>query len=125
MSGIKSWIDDPDNGTIPFNIPMDFLPMATKQNNIGWCSTILRFLHQDLIRYQHLHFLQLNSRRTGTTWAKHLISKLWNLIYQLWAERNRLLHHTKTSDEFRGLEALELSIKMELDRGLRSPRSIY
>lgn len=126
MSGITSWLDDPDNGIIPYNIPLEFLPVATKQNDIGWYSTLLGFLHQDVIRYQHLHYLRLSSRRTGTAWAKHLISKLWNFTYQLWAERNRLLHHTDTNDEFRGLEALELSIKIELDRGLRSlPRSIY
>ena len=60
------------------------------------------------------------------TLAKHLISKLWNFTYQLWTERNRLLHQTDTRDEFQGLEALELSIKIELDRGLRSlPRSIH
>lgn len=77
LSGIRSWVDDPEHGTIPFNIPMDFLTLATKQNNIGWYSALLCFLHQDIIRYQHSHYLQPHSRRTGTAWAKHIISKFW------------------------------------------------
>lgn len=77
LSGIRSWVDDPEHGTIPFNIPMDFLTLATKQNNIGWYSALLCFLHQDIVRYQHSHYLQPHSRRTGTAWAKHIISKIW------------------------------------------------
>ena len=41
-----------------------------------------------------------------------------NMTYQMWAEHNRLLYNTSTIDEFKGLESLELSIKIELDRGL-------
>lgn len=37
----------------------------------------------------------------------------------MWAECNRLLHNTDTSDEFRGLAAIEISIKIELHRGLQ------
>ncbi|GFH50742.1 hypothetical protein CTEN210_07218 [Chaetoceros tenuissimus] len=126
VAGIRSWMDNPDRGIIPVNLSRDFLPIASKQNNIGWYSTILGFIHKDIIRYQHIYYNQLQSRRTGTAWAKHVITKLWNMTYQMWAERNRLLHNTSTIDEFRGLESLELSIKIELSRGLRSlPRSIY
>lgn len=47
-----------------------------------------------------------------------------SILYQKFG--NRLLHKTNTIDEIQGLEALELSIKIELDRGLRPlPRSIY
>ena len=68
----------------------------------------------------------MQSNRIGTAWAKHIISELWNLIYQIWEKRNRQPHNTNTRDEFKGLEAYELSIKIELDRGLRTlPRSIY
>lgn len=126
VAGIRSWMENPDRGIIPVNLSRDFLPTASKQNNIGWYSTILGFIHKDIIRYQHTYYNQLQSKRTGTAWAKHVITKLWNMTYQMWAERNRLLHNTSTIDEFRGLESLELSIKIELNRGLRSlPRSIY
>lgn len=33
-------------------------------------------------------------KRTGTSWAKQVIKKLWNFLYQAWAERNCLLHTT-------------------------------
>ena len=41
ISGIRSWMDDPDQGIKPFHVSMEFLPIATKQNSIGWYSTLL------------------------------------------------------------------------------------
>ena len=114
--GLSSWFADPFGEEPCRDTDQEFWSVADSQDSLGWYATLLGLFHKDLLFYQSCHYKRISSRRTGTSWGKHMAGKLWNIIYQLWAARNECLHETNTSNEFKGLDALCFSITLEEKR---------
>jgi hypothetical protein len=59
---------------------------------------------------QHRYYEFLDSRRTGLRWLTALIQKLWDVAWDMWDHRNRVLHDQEHS------VARDLQIQQITDR---------
>jgi hypothetical protein len=59
-----------------------------KQDRLGWKDAFEGRWAPDFADVQHAYFKALGIRRTGRRWLISLITKLWNIAWDLWEERN-------------------------------------
>jgi hypothetical protein len=45
--------------------------------------------------HQHRYYTLLRSGRTGRRWVCAIITKLWNIAWDMWEHRNGVLHETE------------------------------
>ena len=62
---------------------------------------------------QHNYFVYLGSRRTGARWVSALVTKLWQVAWDQWDDRNGALHKTPLAIELRGALTLDRAIRIE------------
>jgi len=66
------------------------------------------------------------SRKTGISWAKRGMLKLWNIIYQICTSRNAFLHETGAIDRVCGLaQLLQQAITAEHAQGPGYLHQVY
>ena len=62
---------------------------------------------------QHAYYQWINIRRTGKRWAIALIKKLWEISWDLWDDRNDVLHKTPLAADLEGAASLDNAIREE------------
>jgi hypothetical protein len=65
------------------------------QNTIGWNQLVKGRITKEMRKVMDNHYqkLNLNTRRyTGERWCKLLIKNIWQVILQLWKQRNEIIH---------------------------------
>ena len=67
---------------------------------------------------QKAYFISIDSQRSAIRWGANLIAQLWNITYQLWCNRNDILHKTDCINQLSGLPLLRQSITSEHGLGL-------
>ena len=90
-NGLHTWFQNSTQHH-HFSLPSTTSQIITtgifSQHSIGWFNTLCGYLTNEFIDIQTSHYLSINSRQSGTTWAATLISKFWNLLQTLWTYRN-------------------------------------
>ena len=71
----------------------------------------------DWARAQDSYFKWLGMKRTGTRWVVSLIKKLWDISWDLWDDRNKVLHNTPMSGDLSGAASLDKTIGEEFMLG--------
>jgi hypothetical protein len=66
--------------------------VVQKQDAIGWQSFLEGRPSVGWSEVQHRYYEFLDSRRTGLRWLTALIQKLWDVAWDMWDHRNRVLH---------------------------------
>jgi hypothetical protein len=64
---------------------------------------------------QHRYLQWIGSRRSGLHWLTALIQKLWDIAWDTWDHRNRVLHDTELSVA-RDLEIQQITEQFQLGR---------
>ena len=91
--------------------------IVVRQSKIGW-HAFFAGIHDPLwAETQHQYFLWQKKRNTGRRWNIELIKKLWEVSWDMWEHRNRILHNTVTPEGQRSLTLLNQDIQEELDTG--------
>jgi hypothetical protein len=85
--------------------------------HIGWLNTLSGFFSKSIIRQQDQYYNQLGMARTGTVWASKIIRQFWQLIYQMWLNRNAILHKKGVIEDISGSALLDIEIEREYDMG--------
>ena len=75
------------------------------------------FLALDWARAQDSYFKWLGMKRTGTRWVVSLIKKLWDISWDLWDDRNKVLHNTPMAGDLSGAASLDKAIGEEFMLG--------
>jgi hypothetical protein len=65
--------------------------VVQKQDAIGWQSFLEGRPSVGWSEVQHRYYEFLDSRRTGLRWLTALIQKLWDVAWDMWDHRNRVL----------------------------------
>jgi hypothetical protein len=65
---------------------------ADLQTEMGWKHFFEGRLHKQWRLLQERYFLRLSIRRSGKRWAGAIIKKLWDIAWDLWEQRNGILH---------------------------------
>ena len=93
---------------------------------IGWLNVLSGFLGQSLVQRQENYYKRLGMRRSGMNWASKLIQHFWQMIYQLWLNRNEVLHKREEIDALSGSALLDIEIEREYDIGCQDlPASVH
>ena len=68
-------------------------------------------------RAQEDYYKWLGIRRTGERWVAEIIKKLWNISWDLWQDRNDILHSTPREAILSGMASLDKAILEEIQLG--------
>jgi hypothetical protein len=71
--------------------------VVQKQDAIGWQSFLEGRPSVGWSEVQHRYYEFLDGRRTGLRWLTALIQKLWDVAWDMWDHRNRVLHDQEHS----------------------------
>jgi len=66
-----------------------------------------------IVSLQNSYYIDIHSKKKGTTWATNLIIKCWNVVFHLWTHRNSVLHETQALVSLPGLSSLRIAIAAE------------
>jgi hypothetical protein len=62
------------------------------QMNIGWRRFFEGWIAHDWMVAQQAYYSSIKSHRSGKRWTISLITKLWDITWDLWEHRNGILH---------------------------------
>ena len=86
------------------NIPFDHIQYgntirnaANDQHRLGWERLFYGIWSHQWVSIQQQHLLQLGSRKSAIIWFAKIQYKLWTIIFDLWDQRNHILHVTNHS----------------------------
>ena len=96
----------------------------SSQIHIGWMNSLSGFISEEIVTLQ-LHYKNISSRRSSSSWAKHLTLHLWQMLHKLWIHRNNILHQTQQFQVLSGLPILKTSMTREYNIGLSALPSLY
>jgi hypothetical protein len=83
------------------------------QDEIGWQSLLEGRPALGWSEVQNRYYEWLGSRRSGLRWLTALIQKLWDIAFDVWQHRNRVLHKQEHSVA-RDLEIQQITAELEL-----------
>ena len=78
---------------------------------MGGCLTI------EWARAQDKYYKWVGMRRTGKRWVISLIKRLWEISWNIWDDRNGVLHNTPMAADLSGAASLDKAIREEYQLG--------
>ena len=81
------------------------------QKQIGWRQLMGGCLSLEWSRAQEDYYKWLGIRRTGERWVAELIKKIWNISWDLWQDRNDILHKTEREAVLSGVASLDKAMR--------------
>ena len=117
---------------IPIGTFHDLPAVVQKQDEIGWQSLLEGRPSLGWSEVQQRYFEWLGSQRSGLRWLTALIQKLWDIAWDMWDNRNRVLHDQEnsvardlqiqkiTAEFAKGSAGLAAAAKVLFSRGLQA-----
>jgi len=87
------------------------------QKTIGLRQMMGGCLSIEWARAQDIYFKWMGIRRTGKRWVISLIKRLWEISWDIWDDRNRVLHNTPLAADLSGAASLDKAIREEIQLG--------
>ncbi len=119
--GLNSWRLDPSAGVSPATSSS----ARAAQEFIGWRPFLEGCLTWEWQAQQQRYYEFLKSRKTGRRWTTLLIRKLWDVSWDMWDDRNGILHkndntvkHQEMDQELRRLYTEGPTKVLRTDRSL-------
>ena len=86
QEGVSAWMS---NRTPAFgNWSLEAQSVAQSQTNIGWNNFLLGLVATDWGALQQRYYDCMITRKTGLSWTKALVRRIWQIAWALWADRN-------------------------------------
>jgi hypothetical protein len=95
-------------------LPIDdekYWVLLERQNTIGARQFFEGWLHWDWETLQGQYYHDIRSRRSSKWWTIAVITKLWNIAWDLWDFRNAVLHHQNNQSLQEDSLALDIQIR--------------
>jgi hypothetical protein len=78
------------------------------QDTIGAQQFFEGWLHCEWEVVQAKYYTDIHSRRSGKRWTIALITKLWDITWDLWEYRNAVYHQHQNISQLEDIEAMNL-----------------
>jgi hypothetical protein len=91
---LNSWRLDLDSSYVP---PFFLREAIDQQKSMGWNLMLEGWMAAEWELVQQAYYTFLKSRRTGKRWLISIIKKLWQVAWDLWDHRNKVLHESENS----------------------------
>jgi hypothetical protein len=88
------------------------------QDEIGWFNLLQGRISTYWVTLQTDYYQLIESRRSGTTWARRFISQLWDLSWKMWLHRNHVLHEMPNAETEKEQRQLDRRITNEFVKNL-------
>jgi len=89
---LRGWWSNEGISYIP---PRNFQELLHRQNLVGWWRFFEGWLVGAWAEHQHRYYTLIHSARTGRRWVCAIITKLWNIAWDMWEHRNGILHENE------------------------------
>ena len=116
ISRLQSWRSSSAPATFG-SISSTIQDLLNKQDAIGWEAAFRGCWSCGWAEAQDQHFKSLQSKKSGRRWLAALITKLWQVAWDMWEHRNGIL-----TDQEQGqlAQLLKREIQQEYSRGFQS-----
>jgi hypothetical protein len=84
--------------------------VALQQNDLEWNVAIKGWWSFEWANMQDSFYRSTNSNRTGRRWMISLLKMVWQIAWELWAQRNKVLHQQENEIRDAEEEALNRQI---------------
>jgi hypothetical protein len=85
--------------------------LADQQDTIGGRQLFEGWLHFEWESIQEKYYLEINSRRSGKRWTVAVITKLWDVAWDMWELRNEVYHNTTNRALQEDTHSLDLQVR--------------
>jgi hypothetical protein len=93
----------------------------TLQDEIGWDNFFEGRIATRWEQIQNEHYAWCRSRKSGRRWTIALITKLWDVAWDLWEHRIGIVHAKENEEILHGMATVDASIR---DHFLRGPNGL-
>jgi hypothetical protein len=117
LEHLRSWVSD---GPEPYDPERSAKLRAAliEQESIGWFPFMMGLHTTKFAEIQHHYYLSLDRQNTGLRWTTALITKLFDVAWDMWDQRNKVLkstpHELFQIDQVRAADA---TIEAEFKKG--------
>jgi hypothetical protein len=105
--------------------PFAFNELLRSQANIGWNRFFEGWLAKEWLVLQQAYYTSIRSHRSGKCRTVALITKLWNIAWDMWEHRNGILHNkdnAATEREKRAINKAVIEVFNKLQSMMLSPQ---
>jgi hypothetical protein len=81
------------------------------QETIGARQFFEGWTHHEWEKLQEQYYSGIKSRRSSKRWATALITKLWNVAWDLWEFRNGVFHQKLNHSQLEDTNALDVKVR--------------
>jgi hypothetical protein len=81
------------------------------QNSIGSRQFFEGWLHNEWELLQEKYYKEINSRRSAKRWTIAVITRMWEIVWDIWEYRNEVLHKEKNYSTTADAEAIDVRVK--------------
>ena len=99
------------------NLPWPLEDAVQLQDLVGGQALLEGCLVPEWTCVQQSYYIWQDSRKTGRRWITSLITKLWNVAWDQWDHRRRVLHDSDSYVTREQAEHMELQIRREKETG--------
>ena len=87
------------------------------QDAMGWELFMEGCVSSEWARVQQHYLTWMGSRKTGKRWVSLLITKLWEVSWSMWDNRNDVLHNAMTPRKQLEIDAVHAEIRQQYAMG--------
>ena len=114
ITGIRRWRDDSGPYT---HYRREYKAATLEQNKINWENLLRGRLSTKWRTLQQAYYERIRSPRKAANWVSGLIVQLWKVSFDLWENRNDILHNSEASARLKGLDDIDEQIREQYQRG--------
>ena len=109
INGMKAW---------SFHCtPLHIRQALVHQDAIGWTNLLEGCIANGWTEAQALYYHTIGSRRSGLWWTVAIITKLWDVAWDLWEQRNGFLHDREHQETLHNMASIDAEIRFQFRQG--------
>ena len=116
MNGLRAWSVGVVRMT-SYGTSDSIREAVEQQDEIGWSNMIEGWVAIGWTEVQEAYYRSLGSRRTGLRWTVAIINKLWDIAWDLWEQRNGILHDKEYQEQLQNLPGINNEVRYQYQKG--------
>ena len=106
--------------------PIHIHHVLAHQDAIGWTNLLEGCIDKGWTETQSAYYRMISSRRSSFQWTVAIITKLWDVAWDLWEQRNGFLHARENQALLHGMAGIDAEIRFQFQQGVTHlPRRVH
>ena len=112
INGLKAWSMGTTRHTF-HRTPMYIRQILVHQDAIGWTNLLEGCIATGWTEAQSAYYQMIHSKRSGLQWTVAIITKLWDVAWDLWEQRNGFLHARDNQEILHNMATIDAEIRFQ------------